>query len=451
MGSETNKYQAELLRNTLHYVSEKLPYYRQFSGRTELRIDEFPLIDAEIMRERYDDLVVLDSFPDIVNLTGGSSGTPTLVFQSATEWERRYKHACGIHPGERIETGKIPGFVLHVHGRNHGIPYTTAHGFPYIRLPLGNRGHARVIANLLAQGLTVGGRKIFPLKLIASSGGIRRLTAYLFANEFDVESIQLKTIGIYGKHISSHWINKLSSYWRTPVRIETYGLTEFNYAVAKRCYACGGYHFPETIYPEWFSPDRSHAVNDGEALLVLTSLFPFVEVQPRVRFVTNDLVRILPECEANGQKGFDFLGRLERSVLVSEDNCYRTILTAVDVLEAIDLTNFVRVDSDDSYPIIGDLVFDESFPFPPGYAMFEMRVPQVPGAGGEISLLVELQVDPTKEPDKAQQVSAELRNNVFKVRPRLENDLETFNYTLRIETLAKGGLLARGLSPVKAY
>ncbi|MCF8479672.1 MAG: hypothetical protein K9H25_04510 [Rhodospirillum sp.] len=78
-------------------------------------------------------------------------------------------------------------------------------------------------------------------------------------------------------------------FWGCEV-IDRYGLSETGGGATQD--ARGWYYFDPVLVPEVVSTGDRQPVKEGRGMLVLTPLFPFQEVQPLVRYWTNDVVEV---------------------------------------------------------------------------------------------------------------------------------------------------------------
>ena len=109
------------------------------------------------------------------------------------------------------------------------------------------------------------------------------------------------------------------------------------------CVACSHYHFPPSVLPEIDGDDI------GE--LILSSLYPFSQVQLFLRYRTGDLLRRHEICSLYDDYGYSFVGRIKDSVSgVANDGrqAWLSPLAVAEVLDAIDLgCNAVPADMQD--------------------------------------------------------------------------------------------------------
>jgi phenylacetate-coenzyme A ligase PaaK-like adenylate-forming protein len=67
------------------------------------------------------------------------------------------------------------------------------------------------------------------------------------------------------------------------------------------------YELDPHLVGEVVDPDSERRIDHGVGLLVLTNLYPFVQMQPLIRYTVGDLVRRLP---GEGPLRFQFLGKV---------------------------------------------------------------------------------------------------------------------------------------------
>jgi hypothetical protein len=85
----------------------------------------------------------------------------------------------------------------------------------------------------------------------------------------------------------------------------------------------------EVLHPKTLKP-----IQRGVGELVVTTLHPFVQAMPLIRYRTGDLVELGPRCATAGERGFRFRGRLAQCLLDAKGNLR---LSPQDVEAALDL------------------------------------------------------------------------------------------------------------------
>jgi hypothetical protein len=139
------------------------------------------------------------------------------------------------------------------------------------------------------------------------SGTLVKMTMLVRARGFDFESTAIDTIGVYG-WLSPRWRRWLEEIWGARI-IEVFSMSELR-SVARECKSGGHFHFDELpIVTEVLDPISGLHTFEGQGELVVTTLFPFAQQQPLLRYATGDLVEIIP-CTLDPRLGFRWSGRL---------------------------------------------------------------------------------------------------------------------------------------------
>jgi len=201
-----------------------------------------------------------------------------------------------------------------------------------ITLPLEAGRHLDLVVRFLRDGLVVNGQRYPVLGLIGSTTKLRALTTYCEAEGMAGAEFGVRRITTAAFHASGPWKRRLGDYWQAEIAT-AYGLTEFAEAATVGCRACGGFHLPETVHGEYLAVSSESPVEAGTARLVLTSLYPYRQAMPLIRYDTGDLVEVLPPCPLTLSCGFGLHGRRSAVLL---GNGGEAQLTPLDVLEAID-------------------------------------------------------------------------------------------------------------------
>jgi phenylacetate-coenzyme A ligase PaaK-like adenylate-forming protein len=98
---------------------------------------------------------------------------------------------------------------------------------------------------------------------------------------------RLSAVVSYSQYLTRHWRAILTETWGCPI-IDRYRLAEL-FGGATQCLECGWWHFNPFLIPE-VATESVAPMEEGVGLLLLTTLYPFQEAQPMVRYATGDLV-----------------------------------------------------------------------------------------------------------------------------------------------------------------
>lgn len=327
-----------LIARTLRYAVNHLEFYRRAVGewRPGLQLADFPVVDKDCMDAQFEQFTNFSEFPEIAFTTGGTTRAPSVTLQTRSEMDRMISYAYDFRVGEPYPQSAIDRFTLHVGGAGQ-LP-VGPRGTPLLSLPLAKKGQAELLGKILDQGLLVKGRRRSVGTLLAPARELKLLTRILGQGKASGSRYELDKVLVYSDHVTLPWRKCLKEFWGPDIT-PLYGLSEFNYAVSKCCPVCGHYHFPAYVYPEVVTPDRRRVIDDGDGVLVLTSLYPFVRGHPHIRYWTGDVVRIGPLCEVAHDRGIRFLGRLQHCKVVEAGGQWECILSAIDVLEACEMVD----------------------------------------------------------------------------------------------------------------
>lgn len=437
MNSLSREFRELLLAKTLDYAVGKVPFYRNLLGDRgrQLHLADFPIIDKAQMASHLSDFLVLDRFPDYLITSGGTTGSPSVTFRNEEEYYATHNYFTGLERGWFPDLDSITEFTIDLFFNSNGYYFRKPPGWPIVSLTLEQRSHADVIKGLLRDGFIIGGRKIPARRMQSQNGPIRTLTGYFWVGGFSPLDYGIRSLLIYGGHVSRVWRDRLRKFWGTDVTT-AYGLSEFGLGNATQCEHCGSYHY-WTAWPEFLALDGSNSVHSGDAMLVLTSLIPFTHIQPRIRFLTEDLVTVTGHCAQTDQLGFLFRGRTASSVVVDDAGKHEVLLSEVEIIEVLDHLPDVacRVHSSEH-----QLWGESDLPLPP----FRMGFPKfkivTAAEDAEIRILIEVSYDPDQEPSRINQQKELFEDVLFAEFPRLRSRLEAYGKTLHVCFMPPGSL-----------
>jgi hypothetical protein len=123
----------------------------------------------------------------------------------------------------------------------------------------------------------------------------------------------VRTVVLYGGHVTPTRKRLLSRLWQASVR-DNYSLTEV-FGGATECGIGGPWVFDPHLVAEVVHPRTFEPVDDGVGVLLLTTLYPFVQQMPLVRYCTNDLVEVVATGQDDGAPVVRYVGRVPRSIL----------------------------------------------------------------------------------------------------------------------------------------
>jgi hypothetical protein len=445
MYSSSREFREYLLARTLLYASHEVPYYKHLKkaeNETPLTLQDFPILRKEQVSADLTQFLVLDHFPDYVITSGGTTGgSPNVSFRNEEEYQAVHQCFSGVGPAQRLDPDSIQECSLDIFFNSNGYYWRKPSGWPILNMTLEQRSHAEFIRNLLQNGVPLKGRSVPVRHVLAQNGPLKVLTGYFVVNDFLPRDCGLHQLFSYGGHVSNIWMERFHSIWGLDVTT-SYGLSEFSPGNAMQCSHCGSYHY-WTAWPEFLALDHGGAVDEGDAALVLTNLIPFAQAQPRVRYLTEDIVTVTGYCEKADQLGFRFRGRASSSVVVRDGSQKKVLLSEVEVLEVAERLRDVncRIHSAE-YQIWSDPNL-RAPPFAMGFPRFRLSSNCIGDFLKEVSIAIEVSFDPSVHPSRAKRFQEEFRSTFLSEFPDIANQLDLVGASLVIEVLSPGALNLR--------
>jgi hypothetical protein len=147
---------------------------------------------------------------------------------------------------------------------------------------------------------------------------VKELSLYLLRERGRLDDLGVSDIVCSTQMLSPGWRQRLEEWWRAQVT-EVYAFSELQMCNSKKCPHCSFYHLPPTCIGEFLDPLDGSQVTDSSrcAVLAVTAFYPFVQLEPRIRYRPGDLVKLAPEpCPIWGECGFEVFGRESLAVRV---------------------------------------------------------------------------------------------------------------------------------------
>lgn len=214
------------------------------------------------------------------------------------------------------------------------------HGFPEgppppgtLRVPWSFTASTfQLLAALLLEP-QAGGRRVE--SLVIGAAALVPLTAWLYEHDVDFARLAVQAIGTTGFRLGPHWRARVEALWGARV-FDNFSLSELA-VPAPECAACGHHHFElPAVEVEVLDPFTHAPVKSGLGVLTVTTLWPFVQAMPLIRYGTGDLVSLGPRCAENQERGFRFRGRLAQCAVQRGRRGAELLLSPQDVEAFLD-------------------------------------------------------------------------------------------------------------------
>ena len=320
-------FQETLLQQTVESAYKKVPYYgkilkklklssKDFTGIDDLR--KMPLLSRQTLNDKLREFI--DPIVDIISVrkTSGTTGPPLRIYVSREEMEAL------MYLGEitRVAGGLISGeYALHICVRR--LPLVVSQQtftINHVWIKEDPLGTYLIIQNLLEKHLFSENKNQISVLILPMPRLLRILTREMRNAEVSPRSTGVRKILVAGGYVSESLREEAKHRWNAEIW-DTYSLTE----VCGRASDCSSHHlhhFDITMIPEVIDPHTKAPLGyDKEGLLALTTLHPFQQAMPLIRYVTDDLAILTDEkCEC-GYSGISIkkiIGRISQCIDLSD-------------------------------------------------------------------------------------------------------------------------------------
>lgn len=405
---------ARFLSPTLAWAREHVPYYAKRLRRgATLASLPFLTKDEAIAHQRSLRARGLGAFAGVLS-SGTQPRAGVLRVPRIPAEEDALRDWLGPEPAGS-------SLVLEVRAIHHGVEHLAPRA-DWLRVPWSySRNAFRLVESVLSKPQP-DGRRV--QRLLINAGALMPLTAHFLARGVDARRFRLRGISTTGFRLSPHWRERVEAAWGAPV-FDNFSLSEVPSA-ALSCPGCGFNHWlPPPLWPEVVSPRSRAPVRSGTGVLVLTTLYPFVQAMPLLRYWTGDLVQLGPRCMETGERGFRFRGRVGQSVLHGD----AVLVAAQDVVDALEAEPLVarHLHPVEQLGLLG--------PSDCGAVKFELASSR---AGPR--LRVELKFDPRAYPSEAQALGRRVAAALLEASPPLRKLERAHRGELDVELLGPGSL-----------
>ena len=404
-----------LLRQTFEWCRSQSSFYRErfsavekLSGRRDL--SRLPVLVRQDVVENHQALRCDPTLPSAIQHTTGTTGEFLQLYRSAAEQAFIWEFFSAQLQANGFE-GPRPlcmNLVNIYHGSLISVPSRT-----YV-LPVGvfDRAQASQAKGVLERSYDLPGVEPRVSIISGTERMVMALTAYLMADGMDLAASPVGTIALFGGHVPPSRKALLGRLWNANVR-DQYSLTEM-FGGARECGPGGPWVFDPHIVAEVVHPRTQEPVSSGLGVLLLTSLYPFVQQMPLIRYSTGDLVEIVTPAEDPAGLTVRYAGRISRSILddsgpevvplLLSGPLYETLLEMPDIAVS---PRFTDLPVGAGLELTGDLHY---------------AVERVPASGSSpegITIRIGLRYEPWMYPDRVSEVVDRLVESLFRRHPEL--------------------------------
>lgn len=398
----SSRQQSDALVSTLARA-HRAPHYARTWGQAWTRVRDarglvhLPVLTKEDAAEHQEDLRVPGVSPSPDGLLAGvvssattRTGRPLRVLRSAEELGG---HAVVDDAGS-TSSPAVRQRTLVLFSPRHGVRLQEGPG--RVLLPVTPHPNTvDVLVDLLQN--TQGPPFRF---LVAPVSALKWITVAMQERGLQPHRLGIREVGTNGYTLTRHARDWLGAAWGARMW-DNYSLSEVP-GFAWECGRCGFLHWEGArVVAELLDPHSRKPVKGPLGELVLTTLWPDVQLMPLIRYATGDLVWRGPRCPEQGTRGVRFAGRVGQGLQRLVKGVTTHVLLARDLLEWAEATPDV---AQHPHPL------ERMGTVPPS----DIGVPKalVDAARGVVR--VELRFDPLRHPARVSALESQLRSTVFR-------------------------------------
>jgi hypothetical protein len=324
-----------LIDGTLRWAQERSAFYAarfgclSFSQPWDLQsLPLVPITKREDVREAAEVMLCRGLRVSHLQNTSGTSGEPLLLYRSIEETRFIREFFAEVHGGYAKDEFPL---ILNLRVPHHGTGTPVPARVCVLESGVTDEELLEHTLLVLRKAFQVPGLAGRVSAISGSHSQVLALTNHCIEQGFESTAFTIRYIHLTGQYLTSRWRQLLEQYWNATV-VDRYSLSEI-FGGATRCGMCEGFHFDPLVIPELVSIGDHTPIHEGVGMLLLTTLYPFVQMQPLIRYWTGDVFeRIVGQCPA---PSFYFKGR-ESQCLFDPFDVSRILIAATDLIESID-------------------------------------------------------------------------------------------------------------------
>ena len=432
--SAAHQLRSDLLRDTIQWCRSSSDFYRErFAAAGEVTgladLERLPVLLRQDIVDNHERLRCDHETPVAIQHTTGTTGAFLQVYRGPAEQSFVWQfHAA------QIQTTPPPvSRPMHLvlsnayHGALTPVP-TRAY---VMSVGVHDKAQASQARQVLDTAYDLPGVDSRVSVVSGTERMVKALTAYLIADGFDFAACAVRRVDLFGGHVTPRRQAMLAKTWGATVH-NHYSLTEV-YGGASEMWAGGPWIFEPHVIAEAVHP-RTHApVGVGEVgVLVLTSLYPFTQQMPLVRYLTGDLVEVVAPSEHPAGIQVRYLGRLPRSIVDDSGEQVRPLLLSGPLYEIVESLADIAICA--RFP---DLEVGVGMELTGDHRFAVDHVPADPTVGlvERIVVTLGLRYAPWTYPDRVEEVRHLVATHLFATHPELARRVALGSLVLHVDAL----------------
>jgi phenylacetate-coenzyme A ligase PaaK-like adenylate-forming protein len=333
MRERRREFREALLPATLRHANAKVVGYRELwgdRGATPISLSELPLTSKALFAAEPSRFLDNSVATASVQHTGGTTKLPLLMHRSGPELAYIREFFTAVI-GDGTSPSQTP-LCVSVLGNFHGDPTPMPYPGPTFQLDV-NDGYWD-LHKLFYEPSDFLGRHIRDTIIVGLESQLRVLTCKLRESNFDFAKSTVRSVHSTGDLITARLRQFYETTWRCPLT-NRYSMSEI-FGGAELCSRCGYFHCDTHLIGEVVDVNSGRPVESGYGVLVLTSLFPFVQKQPMIRYRTGDIVELGPRDCIVDELSFLLNGRETHAVIEDDGQGSKALLLGAKVYDVLD-------------------------------------------------------------------------------------------------------------------
>lgn len=430
----TLAFRERLIGPTVEHAISTVPMYRALYAGMSRRASLASLADLPPVAKRMAREAGLEGLSTavgtcLIQYTSGTTGTPLIIHRSHEEITAIGKFFATL---QDPYDGDMP-VVLSLANIVHGSP-TPVPGQSFVIAGACYDEHTATSTRMLL--LSDHSLPGFENRVSVISGPLAQImyfTQYLLETGVTLDKIGVRYLSVYGDYLSEPYLKYLQDAWKCPI-VDKYSLSEI-FGGGRRVNS-EPIVFDVHVIPEVVDPDGVPITEGQVGRLLMTSLYPFVQRQPFIRYETGDLFSV--QTDNHGDFVYTFRGRgLHSLEHPTEAGTY--LVFGADVMDVIDGNPLLAGDSySTAIPIRAKKVFQNT--------SFAGQVLDKGWGRWSATLYLESTIPLGHQPEFRSAIEGELRRRIVARSPGLQRVLgnNTFRFNVSLQeplSLSKLGLL----------
>jgi len=324
----------QLLSTTVRRAHGKLPVYQELYRGIDVarvkRVSDLPALpftDRGMLSVNPRRFVVPGTRPSHLQLTTGTTGEPLLLWRCIEEGV-----AIGTLFGQDDDPIGPQPLALVVREPHHGTPTGIPVSHFVIEGSIADDVSIMHTLRLLEQRFDMPGLASRVTLVMGTGMALRTLVHYASMRRGALAELPVAAVYSYGDFLPRNVRESLESAWGTRL-VDRYSCAE-HFGGAGSTAGNDLYQFDPHIVPEVVGIESRVPVETGLGVLVLTSLYPFVQCMPLIRYWTGDLVEVVRNDPESISLLVRLKGRLADAVIAPDSQ--RVLLSAADVRNALE-------------------------------------------------------------------------------------------------------------------